>query len=61
MRYGEIGPKGNITLRSYGEGNAWRQNELLKPLWGGQVEDVWQGNQQQIIKEVIRNRPDLTQ
>jgi len=48
MRYGEIGDKG-VTLRSYGEGNNWRQNMLLKPIWGRQVDQVWQQNQRQII------------
>jgi RHS repeat-associated protein len=41
MRYGEIGANGNITIRTYGEGNAWEQNSLLAPAWKPQVEKVW--------------------
>lgn len=52
MRYGEIGANGT-TLRSYGEGNNWRQNPALEnvPLvgWGPQVQQVWQQNHQEII------------
>ncbi|MCR6700955.1 MAG: hypothetical protein NVV68_07330 [Dokdonella sp.] len=52
MRYGEIGDGGTV-LRSYGEGNNWRQNPALENIprigWGGQVEKVWQQNHQEII------------
>ena len=52
MRYGEISPNGSVTLRSYGEGNNWRQAPVLKPIWGSQVDKVWQGNQQDIIRKL---------
>jgi hypothetical protein len=51
MRYGEISSDGT-TLRSYGEGNAWRQSPILKPLWSGQVDKVWQENQRIIIDRI---------
>jgi hypothetical protein len=51
MRFGEITPEG-ITLRSYGEGNAWRQSPILKPLWSSQVDKVWQENQRSIINRI---------
>ena len=53
VRFGEINSDGTTTLRSYGEGNNWRQNEGLRDLrgygWGSQVEKVWQQNHQEII------------
>lgn len=53
VRFGEINGDGTTTLRSYGEGNNWRQHETLKGLggygWGSQVENVWQQNHQEII------------
>ncbi|HEL5339977.1 TPA: hypothetical protein UOJ00_002974 [Stenotrophomonas maltophilia] len=49
MRYGEINPNGGVTLRSYGEGNSWRQNPVLSPVWNPQVQQVWQQNHQEII------------
>jgi len=52
MRYGEIG-EGGTVLRSYGEGNNWRQNPALENIpgigWGPQVQKVWQQNHQEII------------
>lgn len=52
MRYGEIGATGT-TLRSYGEGNNWRQNMSLRDVpfvgWGPKVQAVWQRNHQEII------------
>lgn len=50
MRYGEINSNGTVTLRSYGEGNNWHQNMLLKPIWDPQVQRVWQHNQREIIE-----------
>lgn len=54
MRYGEIG-NGGTVLRSYGEGNNWRQNPALENIprigWGGQVEKVWQQNHREIIND----------
>lgn len=49
MRYGEIRSNGTTVLRSYGEGNSWRQNPLIKPVWGPQVQKVWQQNHREII------------
>jgi RHS repeat-associated protein len=52
VRYGEIGANG-ITLRSYGEGNNWRQSPNYRNLpivgWGPLVESTWQQNHQEII------------
>lgn len=50
VRFGEIGPDGSVSaLRSYGEGNAWQQNEALSGIWEPQVERVWQRNHTEII------------
>lgn len=53
MRYGEIGDGGTV-LRSYGEGNNWRQNPMLENLrghgWGPQVQQVWTQNHNEIIR-----------
>lgn len=58
MRLGLKGPGGTVTPVSYGEGNSFYQNEssLWKALsgWPGEVEKVWQKNQQEIIKDVIQ-------
>ena len=41
-RYGEMSPSnGTITLRSYGEGDNWRQAPVLEGVWGAQVQKVW--------------------
>jgi YD repeat-containing protein len=52
LRFGEIGPDGNITIRSYGEGDAWRQTQALQGVWGAQVESVWQQNALEVIKQI---------
>jgi RHS repeat-associated protein len=52
MRFGEIGPDGKITLRSYGEGNAWRQTQALQFIWGSRVKDAWQKNAGEVQKQV---------
>ena len=53
MRYGAISPTtGAITLRSYGEGNNWRQAEALKGLWNPPTQKIWGGNQQAIINGI---------
>ena len=57
MRYGEIGRDGKITLKSYSEGNAWRQNPMLRPVWGPEVEKVWQQNQREIINDIVQRKP----
>jgi len=49
MRFGEKNSDGTTTLRSYGEGNDWHQNPLLKSIWEPQVEQTWQKNQHDII------------
>jgi RHS repeat-associated protein len=49
IRYGEIQSDGSIILRSYGEGNDFRQTPLLKPIWGPKVDAVWQANAKEII------------
>jgi hypothetical protein len=58
MRFGEIGPSGSITMRSYGEGNKWKQTEGLKGLWGPKVEEVWQQNAQEIIKDIKQQKTE---
>ena len=52
IRYGAISPSGTITLRSYGEGNNWRQAPALKGLWDPQVQKIWGNNQQNIINNI---------
>ncbi len=51
IRFGEIGNDGGITLRSYGEGNNWRQDPALQMGWGPLVEDEWQQNHREIIND----------
>ena len=48
IRYGVIS-EGGITLRSYGEGNSWKQAPILSKIWGPQVQRVWMQNHNQII------------
>ncbi|HEY7747564.1 MAG TPA: RHS repeat-associated core domain-containing protein [Aestuariivirgaceae bacterium] len=52
LRFGEIGPSGTITLRSYGEGNAVLQTQGGKWYWEDDVEAVWQGNAGEVVKQV---------
>jgi hypothetical protein len=52
LRFGEVGPDGNITIRSYGEGDAWRQTQALQGVWGAQVESIWQQNALEVIKQI---------
>jgi hypothetical protein len=51
LRYGQIGQNGSVTMRSYGEGQDAAQNMLLRPIWGPEVEAVWQDN----YREIERN------
>jgi hypothetical protein len=53
MRYGEIGPDGNITIRTYGEGNAWEQSPLLERFWKPQIERVWKGVDDETLKSIL--------
>lgn len=48
IRFGEIGEAGDVTLRSYGEGNNWRQSPAIEGVWKPQVERVWQNNHREI-------------
>ena len=52
MRYGEIGSDGNITLQTYGEGNAWEQSPVLERLWGPQVEKIWKGVDKEVLESL---------
>jgi hypothetical protein len=49
MRYGEVGENG-ITLRTYGEGNAWEQNPALSRFWVPEVEQTWRGVDRRILE-----------
>lgn len=50
IRYGEISSlDGTITLRSYGEGDNWRQAPALEGIWGAQVQRIWDNNHRSII------------
>jgi hypothetical protein len=49
VRFGEIGADGSVTLRSYGEGNSWRQGGDMEGLAEPQAIRVWEQNQQEII------------
>jgi RHS repeat-associated protein len=51
LRYGQIGSNGTVNIRSYGEGQDAAQNMLLQPIWGSEVEEVWQSN----YREIERN------
>ncbi|MHB1232053.1 MAG: RHS repeat-associated core domain-containing protein [Burkholderiales bacterium] len=51
IRFGEIGPGGTTILRSYGEGNNFRQSPVLKRFWGPLVEATWQENHREIIRD----------
>jgi RHS repeat-associated protein len=48
IRFGRIEGNGSITMRSYGEGQDAQQNMVLRPIWGAQVEAVWQDNYREI-------------
>lgn len=49
MRWGELGPDGQVTSwRSYGEGNAWQQRDALKGLHSGMTRQVWGQNHQEL-------------
>ncbi len=48
-QFGAIGADGSITMRTYGEGHAWRQDPLLGFIWRPAVSDVWHTNQSQNI------------
>lgn len=50
MRYGEIGSNGAISVKTYGEGNAWQQMPALKGIWDPQVQQTWKGVDQQVIR-----------
>jgi len=54
MRYGELSDSGTV-LRSYGEGNNWRQTPALESLggygWGPRAAQVWQQNHSEIIRD----------
>jgi hypothetical protein len=49
MRYGEIGSDGNITLQTYGEGNAWEQAPILERFWEPRVDQTWKGVDREIL------------
>ena len=52
IRFGEKSPDGTITLRSYGEGNAWRQAPVLSFFWGPVVRKVWEQNHEEILRKI---------
>jgi RHS repeat-associated protein len=49
LRWGELGPGGRITLRSYGEGNSGWMAPILEAGWGPIADDLWHQNQQTIF------------
>lgn len=49
MRYGEIGTDGNITLRTYGEGNAWEQAPVLERIWQPRVQQTWKAVDEEVL------------
>ena len=51
LRYGQINSNGSITMRSYGEGQAFAQNNALRSVWYPRVVNVWQEN----YREIERN------
>lgn len=55
MRYGEIGANGAITIQTYGEGNSWRQDPILEPIWGPEVQNTWKGVDQQVMKNACNS------
>ncbi len=50
LRYGIINSNGTVTIRSYGEGDNFRQAPVLGFIWRPKVTSVWEQNQQQIIQ-----------
>ncbi|MEZ5934444.1 MAG: hypothetical protein R3F54_21375 [Alphaproteobacteria bacterium] len=51
MRYAVMGSDGGISLVTYGEGNATFQVEGLQGIWGGQVDDVWTANAEEVFRD----------
>lgn len=55
MKFGTVGENGEVTsVRSYGEGNAWRQNMALKGVWDGPTQEIWTENHNEILDEAGR-------
>ncbi len=54
MRYAVMGSDGGINLVTYGEGDATFQVEALEGIWGGQVDDVWTANAEEIFNDARR-------
>jgi hypothetical protein len=54
MRYGEIDRDGNMTMQTYGEGNAWEQRDALKRFWVPQIERTWRGVDRAILESIGR-------
>lgn len=48
MKFGQIDGNGNITLRTYGEGDNWKQTDALKLLWEKPLTEAWRGNHREI-------------
>ena len=57
VRFGEIGPDGTVSaLRSYGEGKAWQQIEILGGIWGAHVEQAGQRNHTETLQAAPSTR-----
>lgn len=51
VRFGQINQDGSVTMRSYGEGNNWRQGgALTEPVATPAAEFLWERNHQDIIQ-----------
>lgn len=44
IRYGMVGPDGRVEgIRTYGEGNGWRQNAAVRGSWCTYGQNLWEG------------------
>ena len=50
VRFGEIRMDGTVIMRSYGEGDDFRQNMTTGIIWRPLVQEVWQTNHAEIIQ-----------
>ncbi|MGH8027125.1 MAG: RHS repeat-associated core domain-containing protein, partial [Pseudoxanthomonas sp.] len=52
MQFGQILPSGQISLVTYGEGNAFVQGNWNKELWGPMLREVWETVHEQVNEDL---------
>jgi RHS repeat-associated protein len=55
MKFGQIGEGGSVTLRTYGEGDNWKQTDVWKFLWERPLNEAWRGNHREINESLRQN------